>query len=103
MSIKINREKCRNCRKCVEVCHGNLIKEQNGAACLKYPKNCWGCASCVKVCPFGAVDFYLGADIGGRGSTMNVTRRGDILCWNIHKYNGEQVTVEVNSKNSNTY
>lgn len=103
MSIRINQEKCKNCHRCMEVCPGSLIKEKENRAFLKYPKNCWGCASCVKACRFEAIDFYLGADIGGRGSTLNVTYEGDILHWNIHKYNGENVTVDVNSKNSNTY
>lgn len=103
MSIKINREKCRDCHQCMDVCPGSLIKEQDGKAFLKYPKNCWGCASCVKVCHFGAIDFYLGTDIGGRGSTLNVTYEGNILHWKIQKYNGEQVTVDINSQNSNTY
>ena len=30
------------------------------------PKDCWGCASCIKECAFGAIAFYLGAG-NGRG------------------------------------
>ena len=52
---------------------------------MRYPKDCWGCASCVKECPVGAIDFFLGADIGGMGSTMTCDKKGEILHWNIKK------------------
>ena len=83
MSIRINKDKCVGCKKCQEVCPGTLIQIEDKKAVIKYPKNCWGCASCVKECKVGAIDFYLGADIGGMGSVMNVRTEGDILHWNI--------------------
>ena len=69
MSIAIKKEKCAGCRKCTSVCPGSLIKtDEDGKAYIKYPRDCWGCASCLKECKFGAIEFYLGADIGGIGS-----------------------------------
>ncbi len=103
MSIQINSDKCIGCKRCMSVCPGSLITEQNEKAFMKYPKDCWGCVSCVKECPVGAIDFFLGADIGGRGSKMNVTKEGDILHWNINKYDGTKVVIDVNQKNSNKY
>lgn len=103
MSIKINPEACQACGRCIEVCPGSLITEREGKALIQYPQQCWGCVSCVKECQFGAIDFYLGADIGGRGSTLKVVKEGKILRWQITKYNKETVTIAVNSQNSNTY
>lgn len=104
MSIRIDKQKCVGCLQCTAVCPGSLIrKSDSGKAYIKYPENCWGCVSCVKECRFGAIDFFLGADIGGVGSTMNVSYEGDIIHWNIHKYDGTQITIDVNSKDSNKY
>ena len=104
MSIVINKEKCVGCRKCMQVCPGSLIKLDNdGKAYIKYPKDCWGCVSCVKECKCDAIDFYLGADIGGMGSRMNVKSREDIIDWNITKYSGEIQTIEIDRTKSNQY
>ena len=83
MSIRIREERCVGCGKCQEVCPGTLIQIVDKKAVMKYPKNCWGCVSCVKECKAGAIEFYLGADIGGMGGTMNVTQKGDLINWNI--------------------
>jgi len=49
MSISINKDKCVGCRKCANVCPGNLIKmDDENRAFIKYPKDCWGCTSCIK-------------------------------------------------------
>ena len=88
MSIRIDQKKCVGCRKCSEVCPGTLIVMEDKKAVMKYPKNCWGCVSCVKECKAGAIDFFLGADIGGNGSIMNVKSEGDILHWIITKTDG---------------
>lgn len=103
MSIKIDRSRCVGCMKCTQVCPGSLIKKREGKADMKYPDLCWGCVSCVKECKFGAIKFFLGADIGGRGSTLSVETDGDILHWNIDKYTGERITIDINSKQSNKY
>ena len=58
---------------------------------------------CLKECPVGAIGFFLGADIGGNGSVMTVTKDGQILHWNIHKSNGREVTIDVDRRSSNKY
>lgn len=103
MSIRINQEKCVGCLKCMKVCPGSLIKRQDKKVFIKYPKDCWGCASCVKECKYEAIDFYLGADIGGNGSTMNVSYEGDIIHWKIKMHDGTVKIIDVNSKDSNKY
>lgn len=103
MSIRINPEKCIGCSKCANVCPGSLIELSERKAYMRYPKDCWGCVSCVKECPKGAIDFFLGADIGGNGSTMHVVSEGDLLQWKIHKYDGTEKVIEINRKNANKY
>jgi adenylylsulfate reductase subunit B len=76
---------------------------QDGKAFIRYPKDCWGCASCIKECAFGAIAFYLGADIGGMGSRMSVVTEGDLLRWQIEKTDGTKEVIVVNKKDSNKY
>ena len=94
---------CVGCGKCQEVCPGTLIQIKDRKAVMKYPKNCWGCVSCVKECKTGAIEFYLGADIGGMGGTMNVTQKGDLLNWNITRADGSKMVISVDRRNSNKY
>lgn len=103
MSIRINKEKCVGCKKCCEVCPGTLIVIENNKAVMKYPKNCWGCVSCVKECTKGAIDFYLGADIGGMGSVLNVSKKENILQWKVKKVDGTEMVIDINQKDSNQY
>ena len=103
MSIRIDQKKCVGCRKCSEVCPGTLIVMEDKKAVMKYPKNCWGCVSCVKECKAGAIDFFLGADIGGMGSKMTVDKKGDKLYWQIHRQDGETEQIVLNTKESNKY
>lgn len=104
MSIKINEDLCVGCGRCMSVCPGTLIyKDENNKAYIKYPKDCWGCSSCVKECSKRAISIYLGADIGGRGSLMTVTKEYGILHWQIKETNGNVNKIDVNSKDSNKY
>ncbi|MCR5219684.1 MAG: ferredoxin family protein [bacterium] len=104
MSIRIDQEKCAACGRCREICPGNLIKRaENGKVFLKRPEECWGCASCLKECVHGAIAYFLGADIGGRGSLMRTKREGDVTDWIITLPEGKTVTISVNRRNANEY
>lgn len=104
MSILIDKNKCLGCKKCIAVCPGNLIKrDAEGKAYIKYPKDCWGCSSCVKECKYEAIAFYLGADIGGKGSKLNVRQEGDVMKWRVEKTNQRVTVIAVNCKDSNQY
>ena len=104
MSISIDKLKRKGCTKCTAVCPGSLIAlDENKKAYIRYPKDCWGCASCIKECAFGAIAFYLGADIGGMGSKISVSTQGDLLNWQIEKTDGTTEVITVNKKDSNQY
>ncbi len=104
MSIEINKDSCTGCRQCLAVCPGSLIKtDEKGKAYICYPRDCWGCTSCLKECRFKAISFYLGADIGGMGSKLSVQLEGDTVHWQITKSNGEVSQIDVNRKAANQY
>lgn len=104
MSIAIDKSKCIGCGRCHDVCPGTLIKQDGqGKAYIKYPKDCWGCTSCIKECPVYAIRFHLGADIGGMGSMVHTEENADILSWVIEKPDGEVKKIDINRKESNKY
>ena len=104
MSIVINPDICKACGRCEKVCPGSLIKlNEDRKAYIKYPKDCWGCSSCIKECKFGAIALYLGADIGGMGSKMTVKSSDSELIWNISKRDGTESQIVINKKESNKY
>lgn len=104
MSIRIDASKCVGCHQCIDVCPGTLLAlDANRKAEMQYPRDCWGCASCVKACHFGAIEFYLGADIGGRGSTLRIETEGQYMHWIVSKENGETNSITVDTKEANKY
>ncbi|SFN64800.1 adenylylsulfate reductase subunit B [Pseudobutyrivibrio sp. UC1225] len=103
MSIRINALSCIGCKRCAEVCPGNLIKIVNTKAVIKREKDCWGCTSCLKECKTGAIEFFLGADIGGKGSILSVEEKGDLRTWTVKRLDGSSETITVNTKESNKY
>ena len=104
MSIRINKNKCVGCKRCLDVCPGSLIKtDETGKAYIKYPKDCWGCTSCIKECSRDAIRFFLGADVGGRGASMVVSEKPDISTWTVEKPDGTKITIQVNKKDANKY
>jgi adenylylsulfate reductase subunit B len=104
MSIQIDRNKCIGCGKCHNACPGTLIKlDTEKKAYIKYPKDCWGCTSCIKECPVFAIKFYLGADIGGMGSLMHTEKDGDKLHWIFEHTDGNISEICINQKESNQY
>lgn len=104
MSIAIKKELCVGCGKCTMVCPGNLLRKESltNKAYIKYPSECWGCASCLKECKYGAIHYYLGADIGGNGTIMYVEEREEKLHWHFRKGN-EKTTIIIDPKQANSY
>ncbi len=103
MSIRINPEKCVGCARCERVCPGSLLFLVDNKATIPKPEHCWGCTSCVKECQHQAIEFYLGADIGGTGAVAYTERHGAILSWIITKQNGESIQIDIDTRESNRY
>lgn len=104
MSIRIDREKCVGCGLCMEVCPGNLLKKDcDGKAYIQCPKDCWGCTSCIKECKRNAIEFYLGADLGGQGSILTVAEEKGVNHWQLKSTDGTVQTIDVNKKDANKY
>lgn len=104
MSIRIDKHACVGCGRCIEACPGNLIKrDENGRAQIIRERDCWGCTSCVKECKFKAIQFYLGADMGGKGSVLTIEEHGDLRDWIVTSKDGTKQVITVNTKESNKY
>lgn len=104
MSIEIDKLKCIGCGKCRDVCPGTLIAlDKEKRAYIKYPRDCWGCTSCLKECPVYAIRFFLGADMGGMGSRLHTEKNGDILRWVIEKPDKTVTEISVDTRESNKY
>lgn len=104
MSIRIKTELCIGCGRCREACPGTLIhSDESGRAYIKYPRDCWGCCSCLKECPAGAIRMFLGADIGGNGGTLHTQKHGKILRWVVTRSDGTETAVDVDPTQSNQY
>lgn len=104
MSIKISKNKCIGCNGCIKVCPGNLIyKDDNNKAFIKYPKDCWGCTACLKECNSQAIEYYLGADIGGKGGHLHTKDEKNFLHWHITDKEGKKIVVTIDKRESNKY
>lgn len=104
MSIQIDESSCVGCGRCTVVCPGNLLRlNGSGRISMARPQDCWGCTACLKECSAGALRYYLGADLGGRGSRMTVSEKQGISFWHIARPDGSTITLEVNKKESNQY
>lgn len=52
---------------------------------------------------FEAINFFLGADVGGKGSTLSFRQKGSINTWTVTAPDGTVKTLEVNRQESNKY
>ena len=103
MSISIDAKRCIGCGRCTEVCPGNLLQLSAGQAVIRDARDCWGCTACMKVCPVSAIGYFLGADLGGSGSTMTIERQGYYYHWHIRKPDQHDVTITIDRENANQY
>lgn len=53
MGIKVDKEKCTGCGKCVEECPGDVLRldPQTKRPVNKYKNDCWYCGVCEIECP----------------------------------------------------
>lgn len=104
MSILINRDQCISCGRCLNVCPGNLIEtDEEKRAIINYPSECWGCTACLKECPIGAIKYYLGADIGGKGGYLYIDNHREHIDWFIISPEDTKYHIKINKRESNKY
>ncbi|HWR09762.1 ferredoxin family protein [Sporomusa sp.] len=104
MSIRIDSQKCSGCGKCREVCPGSLLSAgSSGKTEITAPQDCWGCTSCLKECTYRAIQYYLGADIGGRGSLLYTRQDGSVLYWIVVQPDGRERIIPVDKNQANAY
>ncbi len=104
MSIKIDKQRCTGCGRCREICPGGLLyADQAGKTENRYPRDCWGCTACLKECQALAIRYYLGSDIGGKGSVLYVRQAGQGLHWIISHPDGAETVITINSSQANEY
>lgn len=103
MSIHIDKATCIGCKKCEFVCPGNLIEVIDKKAVITYEKDCWGCASCLKECPYGCISLYLGADMGGQGASLHIKMQQDLVQWEVKKQGKRIEQITIDPKDSNKY
>ncbi len=58
--IRVNKEKCRGCGKCVEVCKDfSLILKDKKVSISDNPAfGCVGCGHCMAICPTSAIQIF---------------------------------------------
>lgn len=101
MSIRIDKSICNGCGNakepcCVRICPGDLLfKDKDGKAEIRDVRDCWDCAACVKECPRQAIEMYLPAQIGGRGSTLKAKKERDRIVWTVKRPDGVEEIIEV--------
>lgn len=104
MSIVIDKTTCTGCGKCREVCPGSLLYATgDGKTEIRYPKDCWGCTSCVKECRLNAIKYYLGPDIGGKGGFLYTRQEGSLLHWIITGADGRKQIITIDKSKANAY
>lgn len=104
MSIRIDGQKCIGCGRCRQVCPGNLLYETaNKITEIRYPKDCWGCTSCIKECEYNAIHYYLGADIGGRGSMLHTSQEKNLLHWIVTSPDNSRKVITIDKRQANAY
>ena len=85
MGVVIDQNKCRGCRKCINICPGNIIRiNDSGKAYLKRKEDCWSCVSCVKECPVSAIELKLTE-------------------WTITRGNGDKKVIITDTAEANNY
>ncbi len=103
MSIKILQDKCVGCAKCVEICPGGLLDiNENGKVEISYPKDCWGCAACMKECTHEAILYYLAEDMGGKGGYLIAKDKEDSIDF-IYVKGEKKKRFTVNRKTASQY
>lgn len=53
--VIVDKEKCKGCEECVEVCTAQVFEMQEGKSVPVNEEKCLGCESCLEVCEEKAI------------------------------------------------
>jgi NAD-dependent dihydropyrimidine dehydrogenase PreA subunit len=59
-TLKLDREKCVGCGRCIEVCPHDLFRMEEGKAMIQDLDSCMECGGCERNCPSGAIEVKKG-------------------------------------------
>ncbi len=57
----------------------------------------------MSACRFGAIDFFLGPDLEGRGTKLSVSRNENGYVWTFTDIQGHKRQISINAKDANRY
>jgi adenylylsulfate reductase subunit B len=57
----------------------------------------------LKECKCKAIQYYLGADMGGRGSLLCIRQEGNVLHWVVVLPDGQEKIITVDKNQANAY
>ena len=54
-NLRVDKEKCKGCEECVEICTVDVFEMQDGKSVPINTEECLGCEGCVEVCKEKAI------------------------------------------------
>lgn len=98
MSVIIDHNKCTGCKKCVEVCPGDLlaIDKKTNKAFIYHPEDCWDCMACIKICPQDALETKLPYQLANYKASLKPIVKQDRIIWCLTdlKENKEEFVIK---------
>jgi ferredoxin len=78
-TLKLNKEACISCGKCIEVCPHEVFKMKCNTLIVDNTDSCMECGACLKNCPVAAISVRAG--VGCVYGVMNNTiEQSDSCC-----------------------
>jgi NAD-dependent dihydropyrimidine dehydrogenase PreA subunit len=77
-TLEFNKDKCKGCGFCVEVCPHRVFVMENGRADIVDKDRCMECGACALNCPFEAITVEVG--VGCAIAIINGNNNGGKPC-----------------------
>ena len=73
-------------------CPGDLmaVSPENGKAYCRATNECWDCMSCVKACPYGALETRIPYQLGYYKATLRPIMGKDSITWKCRDIHGRE-------------